>query len=138
MAARVLGAAQALRDTTGFPRARGQGERGETDLAVLEGRMEPELWQRAWRQGLALAYEEAVAYVSRGRGARARPDEGPESLTPTERDVVALVTEGLTTPEMAERLFVSPRTVQSHLRNVYAKLGVTSRRQLRQVVSGGT
>ena len=55
-----------------------------------------------------------------------------ESLTPTERDVVRLVVEGLTNNDVAARLFVSPRTVQTHLTHIYAKLGVTSRVQLAQ------
>ena len=78
-----------------------------------------------------------MAYAARGRGRRSRAEKGPESLTPTQRDIVALVAEGLTNPEIAERLFISPRTVQSHLRGAYAKLGVTSRRQLRQALSAG-
>ena len=54
------------------------------------------------------------------------------SLTPTERDVVRLVGEGLAKNDIATRLFVSPRSVSTHLTHVYSKLGVTSRVQLAQ------
>ena len=60
------------------------------------------------------------------------PPAGWASLTPTERDVVRLVSDGLANNDIATRLFVSPRTVQSHLTHVYAKLGITSRVQLVQ------
>ena len=52
------------------------------------------------------------------------------SLTLAERDVVRLVSEGLANNDIATRLFVSPRTVQTHLTHVYTKLGLTSRVQL--------
>ena len=52
------------------------------------------------------------------------------SLTPTEQRVVALVAEGLSNPQIGERLFVSRRTVQTHLAHVFAKLGISSRTQL--------
>ena len=51
---------------------------------------------------------------------------------PTERDVVQLVSKGLANKDIATRLFVSPRTVQTHLTHVYTKLGLTSRVQLVQ------
>ena len=60
------------------------------------------------------------------------PSSGWASLTPTERDVVRLVSEGLANNDIATRLFVSPRTVQTHLTHVYSKLGLTSRVQLAQ------
>jgi DNA-binding CsgD family transcriptional regulator len=66
------------------------------------------------------------------RGERKRPASGWASLTPAELDVVRLISEGLANNDVATRLFVSPRTVQSHLTHVYNKLGLTSRVQLAQ------
>jgi DNA-binding CsgD family transcriptional regulator len=69
--------------------------------------------------------------VRRGRrGARKRPQLGWESLTGTERRVVDLVVEGLSNPQIGERLYVSRRTVQTHLAHVFTKLGISSRAQL--------
>jgi DNA-binding CsgD family transcriptional regulator len=89
-------------------------------------------FESAWAEGAALSTEEAIAYARRGRGQRKRPTSGWGSLTPTERDVVRLVSEGLANNDIATRLFVSPRTVQTHLTHVYTKLGLTSRVQLAQ------
>ena len=77
-------------------------------------------------------YSRMIAYAQRRRGERKRPASGWASLTPTERDVVRLVSEGLANNDIATRLFVSPRTVQTHLTYVYTKLGLTSRVQLAQ------
>jgi DNA-binding CsgD family transcriptional regulator len=69
--------------------------------------------------------------VRRGRrGTRRRPQTGWASLTPTERSIVSLVAEGLSNPQVGQRLYVSPRTVQTHLAHVFAKLDVSSRAQL--------
>ncbi|MGH7857437.1 MAG: ATP-binding protein, partial [Candidatus Binatia bacterium] len=62
--------------------------------------------------------------------ARARSVTGWDSLTPTEVRVVELVCEGMTNREAAERLFVSRRTIDTHLTHVFQKLGVRSRTQL--------
>jgi DNA-binding CsgD family transcriptional regulator len=81
-----------------------------------------------------LARADAVrrqAGIRRGvRGPRNRPDAGWESLTPTELTVVDLVAGGLTNPQIGERLFISRRTVQTHLAHVFAKLDMSSRAQL--------
>jgi DNA-binding CsgD family transcriptional regulator len=94
--------------------------------------MSDEDFQAAWAEGAALPTEDAIAYVLRGRGERKRPTTGWAALTPTERDVVRLVGEGLANKDVAARLFVSPRTVESHLTHVYTKLGLSSRVQLAQ------
>jgi predicted ATPase/DNA-binding CsgD family transcriptional regulator len=77
-----------------------------------------------------LALDDAVAYARRTRGARGRPSSGWASLTPTEEQVVALAVEGLSNPEIGERLFISRGTVKTHLAHVYAKLGVSNRTEL--------
>jgi DNA-binding CsgD family transcriptional regulator len=59
---------------------------------------------------------------------------GIESLTPSERRVAELAAQGLTTRQIAEALFVTPKTVEFHLRHVYQKLGVSSRDQLARVL----
>lgn len=51
----------------------------------------------------------------------------PEELTSREVDVLKLVTSGLTNREMADRLGLSSRTIDAHLRSIYGKLGVASR-----------
>jgi len=56
----------------------------------------------------------------------------PLALTSREADVVALVAKGMTNTEVAAELYVSSNTVEYHLRNVFAKLGISSRRELRQ------
>lgn len=63
-------------------------------------------------------------------GTGPRPAFGWESLTPTELKVVDLVAEGRTTPQIAQQLFVSPNTIVTHLRHVFAKLGMHSRTEV--------
>jgi DNA-binding CsgD family transcriptional regulator/tetratricopeptide (TPR) repeat protein len=72
-----------------------------------------------------------AAGVRRGvRGARRRPASGWASLTATELQVARLAAEGLTNPQIAQRLYISRYTVETHLKHVFAKLSLTSRVQL--------
>jgi DNA-binding CsgD family transcriptional regulator len=67
-------------------------------------------------------------------GAVGQPDALRE-LTPQQRQIVRLASDGLTDREIADRLFLSPRTVGSHLHRSYPKLGIASRHQLRDVIA---
>jgi DNA-binding CsgD family transcriptional regulator len=104
----------------------------EATVATLRDALGDNAFEAAWTEGCAMSTTEAIAYAQRGRGERKRPSSGWASLTPTELDVVGLVSEGLSNKDIAARLFVSPRTVQTHLTHVYTKLSLASRVQLAQ------
>jgi len=95
------------------------------------------------REQLRLAYDqfatigmEAFAERARtelqatGEHVRARAPEARDDLTAQERQIAELARDGLSNPEIGARLFLSPRTVEWHLRHVYTKLGIKSRREL--------
>jgi DNA-binding CsgD family transcriptional regulator len=65
-----------------------------------------------------------------GEKARKRDPSTIDQLTPQELQIARLVAEGLTNKDVAAQLFLSPRTIDTHLRNVFSKLGLTSRTQL--------
>ena len=86
--------------------------------------------EAAEAEGRQIDWRDAAAYARRARGERKRPSHGWASLTPTERQVVALVAEGLTNPQIAVRLFMGRATVKTHLEHVFTKLGLHTRAEL--------
>jgi DNA-binding NarL/FixJ family response regulator len=131
-ATRLLAAASTHRQRLGLVRFKVFDDDHHALVSALRTAMGANAFDAAWAEGAALSTDEAIAYALRGRGERKRPATGWASLTPAELDVVRLVREGLPNKDIATRLFVSPRTVQSHLRHVYNKLALTSRVQLAQ------
>ena len=129
-AVRLLGAADGIRVAVGCARFPVRQPAYDAELSALRDALGEEAFAAAWSAGVSLSLEDAVAYAERGRGERKRPAHGWDSLSPAELRVVQLVAEGLTNPQIGERLFISRRTVQAHLSHVFAKLGVASRAEL--------
>ena len=92
----------------------------------------------SYRGGAAAAAVRAQAELT-ATGARPRRAllTGAESLTPRELRVGELAAKGLTTRAIAELLFVTPKTVEYHLRHVYQKLDISSRAQLSEALGNG-
>jgi DNA-binding CsgD family transcriptional regulator len=60
---------------------------------------------------------------------------GVESLTPSEQRIAAMAAQAMTNRDIAQALFVTPKTVEMHLNNIFRKLGITSRTQLPQALA---
>jgi DNA-binding CsgD family transcriptional regulator len=131
-AARLFGASASWWQRIGAVRSLVHQAGVDASVAELCEAMGDSDFESAWAEGAAMSTDEVIAYAQRGRGGRRRPSSGWASLTPTELNVVRLVSEGLGNKDIATRLFVSHRTVQTHLTHVYAKVGLTSRVQLAQ------
>ncbi len=75
--------------------------------------------------------------LATGGVVRKRTVEARDEFTPQERQIAQLARDGLSNPEIGAKLFLSPRTVEWHLRKVFGKLGIASRRELHQALPSG-
>jgi predicted ATPase/DNA-binding CsgD family transcriptional regulator len=121
LAARLLGAAESLRERAGaawpaFVNADSETCADRARRALGDGRFAAE-----WARGRAMGAAEILGL------AHPRPPANPAGLTVREAEVLRLVAGGLTDAQVAERLVLSVRTVHSHVRSIYRKLGVRSR-----------
>jgi DNA-binding CsgD family transcriptional regulator len=102
------------------------------------------------REPLRLGLDLAIAAGADGLAARARDElaatgakprsvriTGPASLTPSEHRVARMAADGLTNNQIAQALFVTPRTVEMHLTSTYRKLSIASRAQLGNALQAG-
>jgi ATP/maltotriose-dependent transcriptional regulator MalT len=127
---RVLYAAGSARAKTGLPRGTDQQRAYDSTAANLRRALGETAFDRAAAEGARLALDQGVEYARRARGRRGRPATGWSSLTPTELEVVRLVAEGLTNPQIGARLFMSRGTVKTHLSHIFTKLDTANRTEL--------
>jgi predicted ATPase/DNA-binding CsgD family transcriptional regulator len=130
-AVRLLSATAALRAAISLaPWVAEQQEREET-LAVARRTLTDAAFAAAWDAGQTLTREQAVAealQLTEESGIRPRP-AAPFNLTRRELEVIALLCQHLTDREIAERLYLSPKTASNHMNSILSKLGVSSRRE---------
>jgi non-specific serine/threonine protein kinase len=134
-AARLFGVAEALYDAAGFrlltPDPAGFASVVEEARAALGA----DAFTAAQTAGRALSPEQAVAeadavlalLAASDGTASGRPPAARHGLTPREAEVLALLVAGKSNPEIGDLLFISPRTAQTHVTSILAKLGVASR-----------
>jgi len=126
-AAWLFGSAEALRQAVGafvLPLYRAEYDGG---VAAARAGLDEGAFTAAWAEGRGMTPEQAVEYALGTEDPAPPPPEDTALLSAREVEVLGLVAEGLTDPQVAERLYLSPRTVGQHLRSIYRKLGVPSR-----------
>jgi predicted ATPase/class 3 adenylate cyclase/DNA-binding CsgD family transcriptional regulator len=135
-AVRLLGAAAAARAATGVIAVlEPEASTIEAARATLRARLGDEAFDREYAAGATFDLDEAASYAQRARGERHRPQFGWAALTPTEIQVARLAGDGLTNPQIAERLLMGRETVKTHLSSVYTKTSVANRSQLAAAIA---
>ncbi|HEU4515152.1 MAG TPA: LuxR C-terminal-related transcriptional regulator [Nocardioidaceae bacterium] len=132
-AARLLGAVQAALDSIGASLFGHLHEDHDRCLARTRDALGDDAFDLAFEEGATLRFDEAVALaLGRRTPAPATGDAhgGEVRLTRRESEIAALVAEGLTNREIAERLVMARRTAEAHVAHILGKLGFTSRAQL--------
>ena len=138
-AAQLWGAALAQRELLGIPRPPVEQEVHERAERESRAQLGEKPFAEAMAQGRDMTLEEILALGREATSETLLPQEvssTPSSaasplslagLTTREEEVLRLAAQGLTNAQMAERLVISPRTVNTHLTSIYSKIGVTSR-----------
>ncbi len=136
-AARLFGAADALRQASSSSRSPADALNLETAIAGVRAELDESAWTRAWNEGRTMSLQQAVEYaLSPPEPALPSPAPRPTadaqvaSLTPREREIVGLIAQGLTNRQIAHRLVLSQRTVDTHGFNIMRKLGLRGRAQV--------
>jgi DNA-binding CsgD family transcriptional regulator len=137
--ARLWGAAEALRQAIGAPIPPVYRPVYERTVTAARVQLGEKAFAAAWAQGRTMALEHVLAAqepVPMLPAMSANPSMPPpianaptypDGLTAREVEVLRLVTQGLTDPQVAQQLVISPHTVNSHLKAIYGKLGISSR-----------
>ncbi len=145
---RFQGAAERIRQVIGL-RLQDYIDPSLVGSGSIEERMQDPAFASAWKEGQAASIAQLVAWANElqhiaisGKPARSAPAQDPPAprpvasrytgasasiLSPRELEVLRLMAEGLSSREIGDRLFISPRTATTHVANIFSKLGVDSR-----------
>jgi predicted ATPase/DNA-binding NarL/FixJ family response regulator len=134
-AARLLGAAERLRETVGLALALPERAACERAAARTRAALGEERFPTSLAEGRAMTPTEALAEVEAALGlttqtraaAARKTSAAPASLSPREAEILGLVAAGRTNREIADALYLSVRTVERHVTNLYAKIGARGR-----------
>ena len=135
-AARLCGSAMVLREAMGAPVPPIERASYANTLAAIRARLDEEVFAAAWTGGRAMTPQQAFAAREQVsvpctpvllKPAGKMSTSYPLGLTAREVDILRVVAEGLTDIQVAQKLVLSPRTVSTHLRSIYSKLGINSR-----------
>ncbi|MFN8559961.1 MAG: LuxR C-terminal-related transcriptional regulator [Dehalococcoidia bacterium] len=135
-AARLFGCAEALRERIGISHEHLMvSDQYERDVVAVRRALGDDAFVRLWRVGRAeppeaLLREVRAAHVLQGTRVSPRQEPGPAAadLTSREREVLALLCQRYSNPEIADRLYIGARTVEFHVANILGKLGAENRR----------
>ena len=128
LSTRLFGAADILRETIGAPVPPCERPEHDRVLASVRTQVGDKEFSRLRTEGRTMKLEEALSRaLEPGPAPATSQATAQDVLSAREAEVLGLVAEGLTDQEVAQRLYLSPRTVGQHLSSVYRKLGVRSR-----------
>jgi predicted ATPase/DNA-binding CsgD family transcriptional regulator len=142
LAAQLLGAAEVLREAIGAPVPLDERADYEQTLAAARTQLGVKSFAAAWDLGRSMTPEQALDAQETAQVALSVPTEPPSShpakdslaypagLTAREMEVLRLVAQGMTNPQIAEQLILSLHTVNAHVRSIYTKLELNSRSAL--------
>jgi predicted ATPase/DNA-binding CsgD family transcriptional regulator len=138
-AARLWGAAESLRERCVSPLTPYERVYYEPEVAAARTHLGEQEFTTAWAEGRAMSLEQVLAAKGTTEilaviptelssvSSKPVPSTSPAGLTAREMEVLRLLAQGLTSAQIAERLVLSAMTVNTHVRSIYSKLGVTSR-----------
>ncbi len=136
-AARLLGAVETLYENLGYGRSVRVQAAHDRDIAFARTALGDSAFVAAWSDGCALMLGEAIAYalesavmLQQETPGKDRQAKNASTLTRREQEVARLVARGLTNREIATELVVTERTAETHVQNIFNKLGFTSRAQV--------
>src|SRR5450755_2480462 len=134
-AARLFGAAEALREQLGAPKPPIERSEHEAQIATVRAALGESSFQATWARGQSMEPAQAERDDPIGTALTPLPAaskntaDAEKLLTRREREVLHLLAEGLTNAQIAEQLKLSTVTINSYLRTMYSKMGVSSRTQ---------